>query len=139
MTARFFCVLAALVASGLVPLVAAQLLLTVRYGVSNRFFYMFIALFQTILVPSIPIGGLVYVALTWLKVRLSVPGSVATGALVGAVPGLLLWLPLWSTSYPDNASPAQIEVLRMYPLIFGAFGAVGGLTFVMADRMLTLR
>ncbi len=139
MTARFLRVLAVLLASGLVPLLVAELLLTVRYDGVNHYLGMFIALFRAIVVPSIPIGGLVYVALTWFRIRLSVPVCIATGALVGALPGLLLWLPLWSLSYPDNASPAQIEVLRMYPLIFGAFGAIGGLTFVMVARMLRLR
>jgi hypothetical protein len=128
MIGRVLRVMLALMGSGL----AAELLF-IASG-QNHYFDMFVVLSPVVAFLSIPIGGLFYVALATFGVSLTVPVCIAAGALVGALPGLILW----ALPHP-GAAQAQLEDFRTFLLIFGAFGATGGLAFSILARMLGVR
>jgi hypothetical protein len=78
-------VMLALVLAGAVPM----LLFIAKYGTGHYFNYL-VVLTPVILALSLAIGGLFYVALRALHIRLSLPICIVTGAVVGSLPGILL-------------------------------------------------
>jgi hypothetical protein len=128
MMKRLLSVALSLIAAGLV----AMLLFIAKFGAPEWYLNYFFVLSPIVLLLSLVVGGLLYAVLNALRVPLSIPICIAAGALIGALPGVLLWL-----GY--RQPPPSPEEVATYPIIFGAFGAIGGLTFALIVRMLKLR
>jgi hypothetical protein len=102
------------------------------FGSPGWYWNYVVLLTPIVMLLSLFVGGLFYAVLTALRVPLSSPICVVVGTLIGMLPGVLLWL---AYRHPP---PSQEEVAT-YPVIFGAFGAIGGLAFAALARIWKLR
>jgi hypothetical protein len=87
---------------------------------------------------SVPLGGVLYAVLAKFM-HLTTPTCIAAGAVLGAVPGVLLW-EFAGPLAPGTEIPEHLLVQnRLNILLYAAFGAVGGIAFAILSRVLRIR
>ena len=88
-------------------------------------------------VVALLLGGGMFALLRALRVRLTLPICIAVGILLGAIPGVILWMTSQSPSMEWSATK-QLGEAAWQPIIFGLFGGVGGAAFAYLSRLLRL-
>jgi hypothetical protein len=107
--------LVALLAAGFV----AMFLFIAKLASIDWYFNYIVVLSPLVLLLSLFGGSLFYAVLKPFHVPLSIPTCFANGAIIGALPGILLWL-------NHRAPPPGIEEVATYPFIFGALEPLEG-------------
>jgi hypothetical protein len=118
------CLFIAMFTSGM----TAALLFAVVYVAPSQYLTLLIIATPIVAVLVIAFGGPAYVVLQSLRIRLSLLVCSITGALIGAVPGLILWATSASPSIVWSATE-ELRAAAWHPLVFSLFGCVGGAVF----------
>ena len=126
--------LGALFASGM----AAALLFAVVYVAPIQYLTLLTIAAPVVAVLVVVLGGPAYAVLRKLEVPLSLPVCLVMGAVIGAVPGLILWVTSASPSVTWSATD-ELRAATWQPLVFALFGGVGGVVFASLSRWLKLR
>jgi len=87
---------------------------------------------------SVLLGGGVYGLLSVRKIPVTPSKCVWIGALLGAIPGVVLWATSQSPSAEWSAT-RELATAAWNPVLFGVFGAIGGLSFAGLSSVLRLR
>jgi len=102
--------------------------------------------YVTIVVIAVPVcgflsvffGGGIYGILSMRHIPVTLSKCVLFGALLGAIPGFVLWATSQSPSV-DWSATHELSAAASSPVVFGVFGAIGGLAFAGLSKMLRLR
>lgn len=130
---RFLLLLSALFGSGMVGAISFALV------------YVAPVQYVTIAVIAVPVcgflsvflGGGIYGVLSLRQIPVTLSKCVLIGALLGAIPGGVMWATSQSPSAAWSAT-YELDAAAWNPVLFGLFGAIGGLAFAGLSSALRL-
>ena len=116
---------------------ATAFAVVVTLGPSSATLGKVFAICPTLIALSLLVGGPIYFVMRKVGIRRSIVVCLLAGLLVGLIPGVMAWA--ISSPPPNWPDPeAVIAEARLYPMLTGAYGLVGGAAFFFLERLVKL-
>jgi hypothetical protein len=118
--------------------VFAAMVFALVYVAPIQYVTVAILVFPVVGFLSVFLGGGIYSVLLMRKISITLSKCVLFGILLGAIPGFFLWATSQSPS-ADWSATQELAEAAWSPVIFGVFGAIGGLAFAGLSKVFRLR